>query len=297
MIKIIKVARAVQIPIEANDKKIFRVIGTTDVDGKGTEHEVHAVDPFIFLDEAIMNDSGTTFSPHPHAGLAAISYILKGEIQAWDNLNGYNQDHNQAGGAFYINAGRGVVHSESGVNVEDNLHWLQLWLNPGIYADRLPQASAQLFSPREIPVHKSDGLTARIIAGELFGVSSSLQADWPITYAHISLEPGVSKSISMSNKNWNGFVYVLSGEGQFGSENVAATYQQCLMFNTCESTELSIINTSDSSLDFMLAVGKPHEKGFAKLLGHGGAIVADNEARARDAMRHYESNPDDFGKV
>jgi hypothetical protein len=50
-----------------------------------------------------------------------------------------------------------------------------------------------------------------------------------------------------------------------------------------------------TSLEFVLAAGKPHHKAFVKLLGHGGAIVADKETHARTWMQQYEKDPEHFG--
>jgi hypothetical protein len=44
-----------------------------------------------------------------------------------------------------------------------------------------------------------------------------------------------------------------------------------------------------------MAAGKPHHKPFVKLLGHGGAIVADTEKHAREWLSQYEQNPGEFG--
>ena len=72
--------------------------------------------------------------------------------------------------------------------------------------------------------------------------------------------------------------------------------QQCLILGDEPTTSLEIKNRDDKPLEFVLATGQPHHQSFVKLLGHGGAIVADTEEYARSLMAQYEKNPDDFGR-
>ncbi|MDF1795116.1 MAG: pirin family protein [Coxiellaceae bacterium] len=293
MIAIKQVSKAIPFKSNSSQREIYRVIGTTDIDGKGTDHEISAIDPFIFLDEAIINEAGTTFSPHPHAGLAAVSHIFSGEIKAWDNLNGESAENNQAGGLYYINSGRGVVHSEIAAKPT---HWLQLWLNPGVYNKPLPQAYAQLISPDLTPIYADDDMTIRVLMGDAYNCSSQVISDWPVLYMRVVIKANKTKEINLEHNNWNGFVYVIEGSGFFGANEDKAAYQNLLIFDTKESTSLTVSNAMDSDLVFMLALGKPHNKDFSKLLGHGGAVVADTEESAREAMTAFEADEDNFGK-
>lgn len=294
----IKITQSIpSIPLKSNSekRKIYRVIGTVDMDGNGTKHSIGNIDPFIFLDEAIMTKEGTTFFKHPHSGLSAISFILSGEIQAWDNFSGYSKVNNKAGGIYYINSGRGVVHSESGVNLKDNLHWLQLWINPGIYGHPLPKASTQLVLPSAIPKYTEKGMCISILIGKIKNLTSPVNSDWPILYMHCSISPKTEKELDLNHTDWNGFVYILNGQGHFGENKISGKYQDSLEFNTKKSTQLKIFNNSSLELNFVLAIGKPHNKDFFKLLGHGGAIVADTVDNARESMLRFEQDPENYG--
>lgn len=293
MVAIKRISKSLPMKSNTAQREIYRVIGSTDIDGQGTEHEVHHIDPFIFLDEALMGEAGTTFSPHPHAGLCAVSHILSGEIKSWDNLNGELDQNNEAGGLYYISSGRGVVHSEVAIKPT---HWLQLWLNPGVDQDPLPQAQAQLVKPSDIPVHHNDEAIFRVLMGDFYGCSSPVKCDWPVIYVHVVVNAQTDTTIQFDHKDWNGFVYVLKGAGQFGSDQTTATYQDLVEFDTKDGVSLEISNSADSNLEFMLAIGKPHGKSFAKLLGNGGAIVADSEEHARSSMSDFEADADAFGQ-
>ena len=71
--------------------------------------------------------------------------------------------------------------------------------------------------------------------------------------------------------------------------------QQCLILGSENTTALRIKNTGRTTLEIILATGKPHHKPFVKLLGHGGALVADTESHARAAIKIYEASPERFG--
>src|SRR3990167_5694068 len=93
--------------------QMLRIIGSVDMHGKGTEHPLAAVDPFIFLDEVCIDgEMPTSFRQHPHTGLVAITYLLEGTVHAWDNLHGITPDFNRVGGVYWVQACAGIVHRE-----------------------------------------------------------------------------------------------------------------------------------------------------------------------------------------
>ena len=275
---------------------LHRVIGTLDIDGHGTAHPVADVDPFLLLDESrVEGNVSSSFKKHPHTGLTAVTYLLEGTAHAWDNINGATTDLNRAGGVYCVSAGRGVVHGEAPIEGMRKVRLLQLWFNPGIYKLRLPKANYQLFQPDELPIHQDDTLWAKVIIGEGFNMTSPVLSNWPIQYLHIRMAPDQTCTFNIPDSAWQGFIYVINGQGKFGCNEVLGIEQQCVIFGSETSSSIQVTNTSPDSLEFVLASGKPHQKPFIKLLGHGGAIVADTESRARSWMKEYEADPEHFG--
>ena len=278
--------------------KLFRVIGTTDIDDHGTKHAIADIDPFIFLDDAIIEGKlSSSFQKHPHTGLTAVTYLLEGTAHAWDNIHGETPDLNRAGGVYCVNTGRGIVHGEAPVDQIQKIRLLQMWYNPGIYDLPLPMANYQLFQPDELPIYEDEKLWAKIIIGEGFNFSSPVLSQWPIQYLHIKLAPQQTYTLKISDSNWTGFIYVINGKGKFGVNEVIGTDQQCLVLGSEKTSSIQINNIDQIPLEFILATGKPHHKTFVKLLGHSGAIVADTEAHARTWMKKYEDDPAHFGCV
>jgi quercetin 2,3-dioxygenase len=290
-----KVIAAKPFSFNTKNRQLFRVIGTTDIDGNGTEHELSDVDPIIFLDEAqIEGEVPETFNRHPHMGLAAISYLIKGEFRAWDNINGNAADLNRAGGVYYVDSGKGVVHGEAAAKGKRDARWLQLWINPGIYEKPRPMAHYQLFQPEDLPIHEDHGLWVKIIIGEGFNLKSPVNSGQPLQFLHIKLAPKVTKKFQLHNPKWQGFIYTLNGEGLFGVEQLRVMPRNCLVLEQDCSTMI-VQNPSNDDLEFVIVRGKPHNRSFYKLLGHGGALVADSKEDLRAAMTKFESESNNFG--
>ena len=296
MRSVAQIASAKRISSGSSPMQLFRVIGSVDIDGNGTTHEITHVDPFIFLDDAIIEgELPASFNKHPHAGLTAVTYLLEGTAHAWDNIHGATPDLNHAGGVYCVDAARGIVHGEAPIEGMRKIRLFQMWYNPGIYDLPLPQASHQLFQPNDLPVYEDTQLRAKIIIGSGFGLASPVHTRWPIQYLHIKLAPRQTYILQIHDPIWQGFIYVISGRGKFGINEVSGEPQQCLVLGSEAETSIQIENLNDEPLTFIMATGKPHHKAFVKLLGHGGAIVADTEAHARTLMHEYETKTALFG--
>lgn len=88
------------------------------------------LDPFLMLDE-IRSDDATDyiagFPSHPHRGFETLTYLLKGRMRHEDHMG--NTGMITSGGAQWMSAGRGVIHSEMPEQSEGLLHGFQLWIN------------------------------------------------------------------------------------------------------------------------------------------------------------------------
>jgi redox-sensitive bicupin YhaK (pirin superfamily) len=291
------VADATPFNVNQNNIRLFRAIGSVDIDGQGVQHDIAEIDPFIFLDEAfIEGEVSSSFRKHPHTGLTAVTYLLEGVSHAWDNLHGATPDLNHAGGVYCIDAGKGIVHGEAPVEGERNVRLLQLWYNPGIYDSQLPSARYQLFQPNELPIYEDQQIWAKVIIGNAFGLTSPVSTRWPIQYVHLKVAPHQTHLIKIQDATWHGFIYVIRGKGKFGENKTIGEPQQCMILGLEKAVSIRVTNTSSEVLEFIFATGKPHHKKFIKLLGHGGAVVTDTEKKARAFMQDYENNSEDFGR-
>lgn len=188
--------------------RMTRVIGTAQLDH---------VDPFLLLDEFRSDnpdDYIAGFPDHPHRGFETVTYMLAGSMKHGDNQG--NTGLLGPGGVQWMTAGRGIVHSELPMQ-EDGLMWgFQLWVN-------LP-ASDKMTAPRyqDIPADRipevtlDEGVTARVIAGELAGATGPVSgvATAPM-YLDLTLAAGRHASLATPVAH-SVFVYVFGGEVRIG---------------------------------------------------------------------------------
>ena len=94
-----------------------RLIGTVDIKGKGTPHELGGLDPVVLCDIASISGFGQPpFGLHPHYGLIAVTAVVEGCFSDGDNLNPPDGHLNSAGGIYMVSAGRGACHQEASAN-------------------------------------------------------------------------------------------------------------------------------------------------------------------------------------
>lgn len=126
------------------------------------------VDPFLMLDEFSSDDPDdyiAGFPPHPHRGFETVTYMLDGHMLHEDHLG--NRGDLLPGGAQWMTAGRGIVHSEMPQQESGRMRGFQLWINLPA-AEKMKPASYCDIRPEEIPtVPLPGGGEVRVIAGRV----------------------------------------------------------------------------------------------------------------------------------
>jgi redox-sensitive bicupin YhaK (pirin superfamily) len=160
---------------------------------------------------------GVAVRPHPHIGLATITYLFEGQIMHRDNL-GFVQPI-KAGAVNLMTAGRGIVHSErAGDDLEEtsNLHGIQCWMAlPVDEEEREP--SFVHYPATDLPELDIDGCTIRIIMGECFGQRSPVTTYSDTLYMECVVPAG--KGITIPGNAAELAVYVVSGEVRVSGES------------------------------------------------------------------------------
>ena len=176
--------------------------------------ELPAVGPFIFFDHLgpaeFPPGSGIDVRPHPHIGLATITYVFQGEILHRDNLGSVQAIRPQE--INWMTAGQGIVHSErTGAQLRQQGHTLealQLWV-------ALPDADEQCepffshYDSSSLPLIESDGRSIRVMIGEAFGGTSAVRTHSSTLYVEVRLETGAT--ITVPDGVEERAVYVVSG--------------------------------------------------------------------------------------
>jgi redox-sensitive bicupin YhaK (pirin superfamily) len=153
------------------------------------------VGPFIFFDHMgpaeLAPGHGVDVRPHPHIGLATVTYLFEGELVHRDSLG--TEQTIQPGDLNWMVAGRGIVHSErSGATARQvgaRLHGIQSWVAlPDGREDCAPRFDHH--DARTLPTVERDGARLRILAGEAYGARSPALVDSPTFYVDAQLAAG-----------------------------------------------------------------------------------------------------------
>jgi redox-sensitive bicupin YhaK (pirin superfamily) len=153
------------------------------------------VGPFIFWDHMgpaeFPPGSGVSVRPHPHIGLATITYLFEGEIMHRDSL-GYAQAIT-CGAVNWMTAGRGIVHSERSpeglVETGSRLHGIQAWVAlPTELEETEPRF--EHYPADDIPGATLSGVNLTVIAGEAYGARSPVRTSSATLYVDARFEAG-----------------------------------------------------------------------------------------------------------
>jgi len=192
-----------------------RDIGGFDVRRALPSAERRNVGPFVFFDQMgpaeLAPGSGIDVRPHPHIGLATVTYLFEGTIVHRDSLGSVQAI--EPGAVNWMTAGRGIVHSERSDNElrkrRQKLSGIQIWV-------ALPKQHEEIdpdfthYAAGSLPRIEGEGKTVRIIAGSLFGKESPVKTLSRLFYADAALDAGASLLLN-NDYNERG-IYLLEGD-------------------------------------------------------------------------------------
>ena len=183
------------------------------------------VGPFTFLDEmrepAFAGRPGVDVPPHPHIGLATVTYLFEGELVHRDSLG--SRQTISPGDVNWMTAGRGIVHSER--TAEDRrapggrLHGLQLWVALPL-AHEEDEPSFHHYPGAQLPEHEQDGVRFRVLAGTAHGMTAPIRTLSPLFYVDAVMSAG--STLTLGNEYEERAVYVVEGAIGCGAERAAA---------------------------------------------------------------------------
>lgn len=166
--------------------------------------------------DRITDTGGMQVAPHPHTGLATVSWLFEGRIQHRDSAG-----HVQTvlpGEVNLMNAGRGISHSEiSDPDGPDVLHGVQLWLA----LPDLDRSSAPALHHHVPIAATSDGVTLRVFLGAAAGQRSPVPTYSPLLGAQLDFAPGARIELPLE-KSFEYGVLVDRGTVTAGGEPVGA---------------------------------------------------------------------------
>jgi redox-sensitive bicupin YhaK (pirin superfamily) len=172
------------------------------------------VGPFIFFDHfgpaEFRAGNGLDVRPHPHIGLATVTYLFDGEIMHRDSLG--SAVAIKPGEVNWMTAGRGIVHSErTGAELRKSgspIHGLQMWVALPAAKEEVEAAFAH-HAVSEFPLVRDNGMSVRVVVGSLYGASSPVPTLHETIFADAHLAAGSTLPLDATHEERA--IYVLDG--------------------------------------------------------------------------------------
>jgi redox-sensitive bicupin YhaK (pirin superfamily) len=232
-----------------------RSLGTFEVGRMLPNAARHMVGPFIFFDHLgpVQLPQGLAreadVRPHPHIGLATVTYLLAGEIMHRDSTA--VQQAIRPAEVNWMTAGSGITHSERFERARREggpMHALQAWVAlPREFEETQPAFAHH--AGDDLPVHRDEGVQLRLLAGSAFGLRAAVRTLSPLFYVHLSLEAGTR--LQLPNEYPERAVYLVSGAASVDGMALPANTMLVL-----EGDAAGVLTASQPSV-LMLLGGEP----------------------------------------
>ncbi|MDK3073035.1 pirin family protein [Sedimentitalea sp. JM2-8] len=173
------------------------------------------VGPFIFFDQMgpaeFLTGRGINIRPHPHIGLATVTYLYRGKFHHRDSL-GTNQ-WIEPGAVNLMTAGNGVTHSERvdehALESPYEMFGIQTWI--ALPRDREEGPADFVHAPRDsLPLLRGEGKTVRLVLGSAYGETAPVATPSEMFYLDAELDAGAS--IPLPGNHEDRGVYVVTGD-------------------------------------------------------------------------------------
>lgn len=249
--------------------------------------QVGQIDPFLLLHHADVkveeytdpDDAGV--GPHPHRGFSPVTFIFKGGIHHRDSRG--NDSVVYEGGVQWMNAGRGIIHSERPPrDIQDKggrLEIIQLWINT--------PAAHKMDQPVYYPVQAEDAPTAlldegrvvvNVFAGSILGVTGKVPALTPVNAATMQVRKGSRIEVPLP-PNHHVFIYLLDGKVKVDGFGMVEG-NHVVLFG--EGEGIALEGLEDTRI--LLVSGEPLNE---KVVSHG-PFVMNTQTEIMEAMRDYQ---------
>jgi quercetin 2,3-dioxygenase len=256
--------------------RLTRMIGTPALE---------QLDPFLLLDEFKSDradDYLAGFPDHPHRGFETVTYMLAGAMEHRDHAG--NRGELIAGSVQWMTAGRGIVHSEM-PRQRDGLMWgFQLWVNLPA-RDKMIAPRYQDIAPERVPEAKlADGVTARVLAGKIGGVSGPVEgiATEPL-YLDVRLSPGAAGELALTSGH-NAFAYVYEGRATLGPASRAQEVAAGQLATLSDGDALRCAAGAEGARLLLLAARPLHEP-----IARYGPFVMNTREEITQAVDDYRN--------
>jgi redox-sensitive bicupin YhaK (pirin superfamily) len=199
----------------------IRDIGGFNVSRLLPSKQQRAIGPFVFFDRMgpaqFAPGLGIDVRPHPHIGLATLTFLYEGEIEHRDSLGTVQLIHPDE--VNWMVAGYGITHSER-TNPKTRakahpLSGIQTWIAlPDEHEETEPRF--EHFGVSELPTTETDGARLRLVVGSAFGLRAPARTYSDMFFADALLEPNASLRLGAEHQDRG--IFVGEGSIQIGGD-------------------------------------------------------------------------------
>lgn len=241
------------------------------------------ISPFILLHHFDINmmpgQNNFDVPPHPHRGFMPITFMYEGAIEHEDSLGNLKVIGDNE--VQWINAGRGIIHSEKTgkefSKTGGRFHGIQLWINLPA-AEKMQTPSYQPITKDEIVLLNNDTVQFRLVSGKYNGKKGPAKSD--VLTAMIRMKAGSDYSLSLPVSN-NVLLYILEGKLEVNPDKNVKQFD--LVSFQHDAPNIEINAKTDCTL--LLMAGNPIDE---PLVTHG-PFVMNSQTEILEAMRDYQN--------
>jgi len=220
---------------------VFRSIGTP---------ARRNLDPFLMLDQfntSNPDDYIAGFPDHPHRGFNTFTYMIEGRMRHGDSMG--NQGDLGPGGAQWMKAGSGVIHSEMPQQESGRMRGFQLWINLPA-EQKMSAPEYQEVRPESIPEVGDAGSNVRVVAGDFDGKSGPVSdPNTGIQFLDVSLSAGAAFDHTLL-PDQTAFLYMFEGAAAVADESLREQHLAVL-----DNGERVAMTADESGARFLLVAG------------------------------------------
>lgn len=250
--------------------------------------QVQQVDPFLLIHHADIKAPSTIdpddagVGPHPHRGFSPVTFIFKGGVHHRDSRG--NNSTVYAGGAQWMNAGMGIIHSERPPHdiheIGGRQEIIQLWINTPA-RHKMDQPDYFPVQAEDVPSKVSEhGLvTLRVFSGKVNGIEGRIPSLTPVNSATLEIKAGGYFSTALP-ENHNVLLYLL--DGKIMLDGYGLTEGKHAVYFKRDGEGISFKASEDTRL--LLLSGEPLNE---NVVSHG-PFVMNTQTQILEAMRDYQ---------
>lgn len=243
-------------------------------------------DPFMLLDQMGSDnpeDYIAGFPSHPHRGFNTFTYMIDGDMEHKDSMG--NTGNLSPGGAQWMKAASGVIHSEMPKQEDGLLRGFQLWINLPA-ANKMDAPEYQEYKSDAFPVVEETDYRVKVIIGGFADALSPIVDDIThVSYLDVQLKPGARFQHALPDGH-QGFLYVFEGDGHFNNQSGEQVVANQTLVTLAGENASPVFVAGAQGARFLLVSGQPVNEPIVQY----GPFVMNTREEIDEAMRDYQSN-------